>query len=225
MVKRHRAFGAAVLVAAVLLLGSKSASAHEPREVGDGGYTLVVGFANEPAYSGFLNGLSLEVVDGTTASSAAADGDAEGTPVEGLEETLQAEIIYNDQTMPLTLEPRGQTPGSYRAPVVPMAAGDYAFRIFGTIGDVPVDETFTSSPDTFSPVEDQMVIQFPKAAGSTVDDAPVIGAVADDGAVDGGAAGGAAAGVVAGAAGLYLVRRRRQTGHLRLRSKQAVAGD
>ncbi|MBA3451046.1 MAG: hypothetical protein H0T18_07535 [Chloroflexia bacterium] len=42
-----------------------------------------------------------------------------------------------------------------------MEPGAYTFRIFGTIGDTEIDESFTSSPEGFSSVEDPTPFQFP----------------------------------------------------------------
>jgi len=213
----------AIAVAVCALVVPSLASAHERREIGDGRYQLVVGFSSEPAYTGFLNGLDLRVSDVSMATPA-ADGTTTGAPVEGLEGTLQAEVIYGDQKMPLTIEPRFRAPGEYNAWVVPMAAGDYSFHIFGTIGDITVDETFTSSPDGFGSVIDQTTIQFPKASAST--GVPVFGTVADGGGLDLTAAGFAAAGFAAGAAALFLVLRRRNRATTpRIGALQVGSGD
>lgn len=224
MFRINRVVPIALLAAAFALLTPALASAHEHRDIADGRYSVVVGFSEEPAYTGFLNGLSLVVTDNSQATPAADGGEAQGAPVEGLEATLQAEIIYGDQRMPLTLEPRFRTPGAYDAWVVPMAAGDYSFHIFGTIGETQVDETFTSGPDTFSTVQDQSVIQFPQPSAST--SAPVFGTVAGGDGVNLDGAAGALAGMVVGAAGLYLIQRRRnRTARPALATTQVGAGD
>jgi hypothetical protein len=217
----NRGAVAALAVAGLLLLAPALASAHEHREIAGGRYTMVVGFSSEPAYTGFLNGLDLRVTDNSQATPAAG-GAPTGAPVEGLEQTLKADIIYGNQTRELTLEPRYNTPGAYDGWIVPMAAGDYSFHIYGTIGDTPVDETFTSSPEGFSAVTDQATIQFP-ANGSSTANAPLIGSVSNGG-IDLGTAGGAVAGLVAGAAGLTLIQRRRATGK-RPATAQAGIGD
>jgi hypothetical protein len=211
-------FFVALIAAALAVLTPALASAHEHRVVADGRYSMVVGYSTEPAYSGFMNGLDLRVSDNSMATPA-ADG---GEPVEGLELTLQAEIIYGDQTMPLVLEPRWQTPGAYDAWVVPTQPGDYSFHIFGAIGDVQIDETFTPGPETFSSVADQAEIQFPKTTASS-SAAPVFGTVSGGG-FDIDAAGGGLAGLVIGAAGLLLIQRRRGSAP-RLATVQAGSGD
>jgi hypothetical protein len=141
----------ALLAAATMLIMSIGvASAHEHRMAGS--YEFTVGFLNEPAILEEPNGLDLRVqkVEGHQA-----------TPVEGLENTLKAEITYGGQTMPLEIEPAFRDPGAYTADVIPTAEGDYTFRIYGTIEGQQVDEQFTSSPTTFSSVESREALNFP----------------------------------------------------------------
>jgi len=134
--------------------------AHETRVIADGQYEIVVGFMNEPVFAGDKSGLEFWVTDVSMATPSADRGE-EGTPVEGLEETLQAEVIFGDQTMALPLEATWNEPGGYGSVFFPMAPGDYTFRIYGTIGDAEVDESFTSGPETFSVVQDPAPLQFP----------------------------------------------------------------
>jgi hypothetical protein len=137
--------------AALLLLATFSiASAHDHREVGE--FTLTVGFRSEPALVNQPNGLDLRVEHG--------HGDT-AEPVEGLQDTLQAEIIYGGERMALQLRPVWGQPGAYTADVIPSATGTYSFRIFGTIEGMAVDETFVGGPDTFSEVGDTAAITFP----------------------------------------------------------------
>jgi hypothetical protein len=152
----------ATAAAALLVVSPISVGAHEHREIGE--YTLVVGFINEPAVSGELNGLSLTVHQASTSATPVAEGEDEGTPVEGLESTLQAEVILGDQKMPLTLSTVWKTPGAYESWFIPTAPGDYSFHIWGTINGTQIDETFTAGPDTFSTVTDRSTIEFPKAS-------------------------------------------------------------
>lgn len=162
----------AALLASVAFGGPGVAQAHEHRDVGE--YSIVVGFLNEPALAGEPNGLDLRVSRHTETSSGGdehaageeeghSDEEEAGTPVEGLEESLQAEVIVGGgaQTLPLELEPRFGQPGAYVAHFVPTRAGDYSFRIFGTIEGMEVDERFDSGPETFSPVNDVADLQFP----------------------------------------------------------------
>jgi len=142
----------AALIGALALLGSvpSGADAHETRTLEGGRYAVEVGFLSEPAYLGQPNALYLDVVEFATGG---------GRPVEGLAATLQAEVEKDGQMMPLTLIP--QDPGVYHGAFLPTATGDYTFRLFGQIGDQPVDESFRSSPNTFAAVDPADAIQFP----------------------------------------------------------------
>lgn len=153
--------GAAVLGCALLVTMPFTADAHESRTIADGKYQIVVGFMNEPVFAGDKSGLEFWVTDISQATPAAGE-EAEGAPVEGLDETLKAEVIFEDQTMELPLEATWDEPGGYGSVFFPVEAGDYTFRIYGTIGDTEIDETFTSSPETFGAVMDPAPLQFPK---------------------------------------------------------------
>lgn len=142
-----RFFGAAALAAAAFLLLPALASAHGHREVGE--YELTVGFFVEPAYEGEKNGIDLRVAD------------AAGEPVEGVEATLQVEVKQEDTTVVFPLRTVFGAPGRYTADFFPTVPGQYTFRFFGTIGDLDVDESFTSEVDGFSSVEPREDLQFP----------------------------------------------------------------
>ena len=187
---------AAVIGAAMsLIAGAGSAAAHESRDFGE--HTIVVGFANEPVYTGQKSGLEFSVFHGEE-------------PIEGLEETLQASVTFGDASRDLEVSPRFGEPGWYQSVFFPTAAGPYTFRIFGEIEGEPFDESFTSGPDTFSEVQDvtggQFPVQFPPT-GDVVRDAEA-GANAATTATIALVLGGA--GLLAGlvALGLTLARRR-----------------
>jgi len=189
--------GRAAVLGAVLtmVVGTGATLAHESRDVGD--ITMVVGLLDEPVYSGQKSGLDLRVTH----------GDA---PVEGLEETLEAQVTFGDQTRDLEISPQFGEPGAYRSVFFPTAAGPYTFHIAGEIDGEPIDESFTSGPDTFAEVQDvtggQFPVQFP-ATGDVVRDAEA-GANAATTATIALVLGGA--GLLAGlvALGLTLARRR-----------------
>ncbi len=154
----------ALTAVAALLLGGNGlfrADAHEQRDVADQ-YSFVVGFLAEPAFAGEQNGLDLRI------STLDPTGGVNSEPVEGAEETLSAEVNYGDQSMPLELDTVYNEPGSYRAIFFPTAPGDYSFHITGTIGDTPIDETFTSADGEFSAVQDPAPLQFPVLGGTPV---------------------------------------------------------
>lgn len=167
--KRLYALFVSLGLAAMLgLLAPLAASAHEQRAADNGKYHFVVGWLNEPAYTGLLNSVDLTVTQTSGAPltpPATATSDDEHpaeTPVTGLEDTLKVDIIYNNKTMNLPISPRYQQPGKYNGYVIPMAAGDYSFHIYGTINGDKIDETFTSGPDTFGTVIDAKTIEFPQ---------------------------------------------------------------
>jgi hypothetical protein len=71
-------------------------------------------------------------------------------------------VLFEDQTLALPLSPLFGEPGGYRSVFFPTAPGDYTFRIYGTIDGTEIDESFTSGPETFSPVADPAPLQFPQ---------------------------------------------------------------
>lgn len=139
------------VITALFAGATAGTSAHEPRTTPSGNYTMTVGFVNEPAYLGLENGLYLNVVQIGGAND----------PVPDLQDTLQAEVIFGGNSMPLTFAPIPEAPGQYVASFLPTRTGDYTFRITGTIGEETVSEEFRSSPDTFDSVQPATLIQFP----------------------------------------------------------------
>jgi hypothetical protein len=151
---------AAIAIVVVVSVGifASPAAAHERRTVGP--YTFVVGWVTEPAVISQSNGLDLTVTE--------TMGD---TPVEGLEKTLQAEVIIGGgaKTRSLTLEPDGDQPGHYTSGFVPTRVGDYTFHIIGTAGTTKIDERFESGPNRFDPVIDIVSLEFPDQVPSASD--------------------------------------------------------
>lgn len=165
-----RQLSALAMVSALLIglfLGAmpRTVDAHESRTIGDGKYQIVIGFMNEPVFAGDKSGLEFSVSDVSKATPVAGQSDEEaaGAPVEGLDKTLKAEVIYQDQTLELPLTAKWNQPGGYYSVFFPTKPGDYSFRIYGKIGDTDIDETFTSGPETFGPVDDPAPLQFPKS--------------------------------------------------------------
>ncbi len=185
----------ALAAALTMVVGVGITAAHESREVGE--FNFVVGFLEEPVFTGQKSGLDMRVSRGDE-------------PIEGLEETLEAEVTFDGQTRDLEISPRFGEPGAYRSVFFPTAAGPYTFHISGEIDGEAIDESFTSGPDTFSEVQDvtggQFPVQFP-STGDLVRDAQAgagAGTTATIALVLG------AAGLLAGlvALGLTLARRR-----------------
>lgn len=195
-IRAARLMLAALVAVALLIGGAGQALAHERREVGE--YAFVVGFIDEPVFLGQKSGLEFSV-------------SRDGEPVEGLEETLQAEVIKDDQSRELPLSPRFGEPGWYQSHFFPTVEGPYTFHIFGEIDGTAIDETFTSSEEGFDEVRaataGQFPVQFP-AADQLAGDAERGAQAADLMPV---ALGLGAAGLLAGlvALGLALAVRRR----------------
>jgi hypothetical protein len=124
-------------------------SAHGSAQVGD--YRVEIGFQNEPALQDEPNGLDLRVTNSKT-----------GNPVTGLENSLQAEVIFGASKKLLKIEPVEEQAGAYTAFIIPTQVGDYTWHIFGTIENTPVDLSITSSPTTFASVEPKSDVSFPK---------------------------------------------------------------
>jgi hypothetical protein len=210
-----RYFAAALIIGLLMVASASVASAHEHRDVGE--YTFVVGFRVEPALVDEVNGLDLRISHG--------HGDS-AEPVEGLHETLQAEIRYGGETMPLDLRAVYNAPGRYTADIIPTATGAYTFRVFGTINGTEVDESFTSGPETFSEVGAKDTITFPAGtiggggsasdAQSTADTAQTIGIIALVAGL---------LGLGAGIAALVMTRDSRQSGVRVDRPASDTAGD
>jgi hypothetical protein len=140
----------AVLSVSTLILTAPPASAHETREVGE--YEFVVGWWTEPAFANQPNGPEV------TISRA-------GKPVvEGV--ALSVEVIFGEETSTYELEPAFIVgifgdPGNYNADLVPTRPGTWEYRIYGTVGEAEVDETFTSGPETFGDIQDPAENAFP----------------------------------------------------------------
>lgn len=202
-----RRLGAASAVAMLgLALLPALVSAHGGREVGE--YEFTVGFFVEPAFEGQKNGVDLRIADEA------------GEPVQGVHETLQVEIMQGDSTLTLPLRTVFGTPGRYTADFFPTVPGQYTFRFFGTVGDLAVDEAFTSEVDGFHSVQATEELQFPQRVASVrelqsaVTGASEAAASADDSAASAAsranlALGLGALGLVAGAGSLAMSMRKR----------------
>ncbi len=137
-------------ILAILILGLPVtvASAHGSTKVGD--YQVEIGFINEPALQDEPNGLDLRVKNAVT-----------NKPITGLENSLQAELIFGASKKALKIEPMEGQDGAYTAFFIPTRLGDYTWHIFGKIENTPADITMTSSPTTFASVEPQGSYSFP----------------------------------------------------------------
>ena len=138
--------GIITLLGVVSAAMPQAAAAHETRTVTD--MEFVVGFTEEPAIADEINGVLLEATRG-------------GEPVEGLGDSLSAQILFGDQTKDVTLIPSFNEPGTYTATFIPTVEGDYTFRFYGEINGAEIDEYFTSSPEGFESVAPRSDYAFP----------------------------------------------------------------
>lgn len=141
--------GVVGLLALVMLAIPAASSAHETRTVATD-YEFVVGFINEPAIAGDTNGIWVSVT-------------SSDEPVEGLAGSMEAQVLFGEETRDATLTPSFDEPGVYTSPFIPTAEGDYTFRFFGEIDGVEIDESFTSSPEGFDSVQPRSDFEFPAA--------------------------------------------------------------
>lgn len=140
------------------------ASAHESRKLGK--YQLVVGFIAEPAVEGVKNGVELRVTNTEN-----------NQPVEGLEKTLKVEVAHKGISKVMDLRAIFRDPGHYTADLIPTAPGQYAFRFFGTIEGLQVNERFESGPGRFNDVGSSGELQFPERLPEIREIAGVVPAV------------------------------------------------
>ncbi|HYT24915.1 MAG TPA: hypothetical protein VEP73_00315, partial [Actinomycetota bacterium] len=87
-------------------------------------------------------------------------------PVTDLGDSLRVMVMAAGQSTDLPLEPQFEvgewgTPGDYRAFFIPTSPGRYTFHFHGTVKGQKVSQAFTSSPSTFSDVEDPAKVMFP----------------------------------------------------------------
>lgn len=136
----------------------QSAQAHEGRQVGP--YLLEVGWVVEPAYAGVYNGMEVFI------SMHDHEADGEHAETEAIEANLQVEVIFGDASKTFELELVWGEVNHYAAPIIPTRPGDYTFHLTGTIGETPVDETFTSADGEFSSVEPISDVLFPEPEAS-----------------------------------------------------------
>ncbi|MAS36228.1 MAG: hypothetical protein CL610_19650 [Anaerolineaceae bacterium] len=157
-----------LLIGVMLFTLTAVVSAHEGRTVGE--YELTFGWRAEPALAGMMNGpevyLSVHGHEEAEASDDHEEGaDHEVTFPADIEVNLQAEVTFGSETRTITLRPAWGETGHYIAEMVPTMPGDYTFHLTGTIGDIEVDELFSSSDGQFSSVEPAADVMFP-AVGS-----------------------------------------------------------
>jgi hypothetical protein len=144
-----------LLCTSSLMLWPTAALAHANRTVGPLEFT--VGWAAEPAFAGQPNAVELNIERG-------------GEPVEGAEDSLKVRVgLGGEETEALDLRTVFESPGEYRADLIPTAPGGYTFHFTGTVGTQRIDQSFTSPKDGFDEVTGTSEIAFPNAAPSTTE--------------------------------------------------------
>ena len=131
------------------------AVAHERRTVGS--HLLVVGWADEPAYTGFKNAVQVRLSNAAT-----------NQPVTDLAEgELKVSVRFGDeQSESMAVEPRFRVgafgdPGDYQADLIPSRPGTFSYHFTGTIKGEKVDEKFTCGEETFDCPRAPSEVEFP----------------------------------------------------------------
>ncbi|MGH2772995.1 MAG: hypothetical protein ACRDIU_07670 [Actinomycetota bacterium] len=152
---------AVLCLAAGLMAGP--AVAHERRAVG--GHLLVVGWADEPAYTGFKNAIQIRLSNAAT-----------NEPVTDLAEgELKVSVQFGDEeSESMPVEPRFRVgafgdPGDYQADLIPSRPGTYSYHLIGTIKGEKVDEKFTCGEETFDCPRAPSEVEFPAKDPSSAD--------------------------------------------------------
>ena len=132
----------AIGLVATFPLAVQPASAHEHVTVGE--YELTVGWRDEPAVAGYVNGLDLGIQhrfpNGTTVW------------VVGVAGNLTVVLSTGPKNASKALEPQFGREGWYTFDVIPTRVGTYHVRLMGTLGSTPVDVTVDL--DDVSPASD-----------------------------------------------------------------------
>jgi hypothetical protein len=143
-----------------LTLWVTAAGAHERQllQIGAIDYLIVVGFLDEPVYTGDKSGMDLRVMlpDRSNPLDARAP---EVKPVDNLDKTLKVEVKAGPHARVFDLKPAYGAPGQYEAVFYPTVATTYGLRLFGTVNDVPVDLSFTCNPLGHVSAEDTTTVR------------------------------------------------------------------
>ncbi len=83
-------------------------------------------------------------------------------------DTLTLTVHFGDQSRKLPLIADRETPGRFFADLIPTRPGDYSFRLTGTLGDIEIDEEFSSANGEFSTIEPAGDLLFPDTKADAV---------------------------------------------------------
>ena len=146
---RILALAIAMALVAGMPLAVRPVAAHQQVTVGE--FVLTVGWRDEPAVAGYLNGLDLGIQhrysNGTTVW------------VVGVEGNLTAILSTGPKNVSKALDPQFGRDGWYTFDVIPTRAGTYTVRLMGHLDTTPVDVTVTLD-DEVVPASD---LDFPVA--------------------------------------------------------------
>jgi MYXO-CTERM domain-containing protein len=117
-----------LLALAALLLAAPLASAHKTVYTSDDKFKLTFGFLNEPAVTWTKTGIDLIITDNVT-----------GGPVDGADKTLNASLVYGDQSRDLALKPQFGTHGRYTDVITMTRPGLYKLHLVGKVNGTTVD--------------------------------------------------------------------------------------
>jgi hypothetical protein len=140
---------AVAIGAGVIVMLSASLAAHDAHVVG--AYRLEIGWAEEPAFAGMRNAVTVEITD---AASHAPVTDLGGG-------SLAAEVTFGEERLALPLRPNPESKNTFRASLLPTRPGTYGLHITGRIKGQAIDLRSTCSPQTFDCVIAAADIQFP----------------------------------------------------------------
>jgi hypothetical protein len=151
---RRRAAAAVAAGLALVVLAAAPASAHVTKK--EGSYTIAIGWQHEPTYTGQLNAVQLFVHDD------------KGAAVDDAGDQLKVVVSTNGQksqpfAFAASFDPdSGEgNHGEYDATITPTRPGTYTFTLTGSIKGQAVNDSFTSSDNTFEDVKDPSQIEFP----------------------------------------------------------------
>ncbi|MEM7330605.1 MAG: hypothetical protein AAF490_00845 [Chloroflexota bacterium] len=127
----------------LLLIFSTASLVHAHTRVELGPYVVIVGWLEEPVIVGERNALIVDISE-------------DDIPVEGVEATLDLELVYAGSSFRSNINPT-EIPGFYTAEVFPTIRGQYNVRLFGNINGFEIDEII--APEEVLPASR---IQFPE---------------------------------------------------------------
>ena len=131
-----------------------SAFAHQSDSVGD--YRIEIDWKNKPPVSGESNAIIVYVSEMNKSLEAADQQFDPNKGITGLKKTLKIQLVVDDDTITLPLEPHSGIPGQYEAVITPTFSGYSQLNFLGTINETKVSLALHPLK-----VEDQSVLQFP----------------------------------------------------------------